>query len=347
MEKRATSPVLLEQRVLTKFFSASTTSPRGSVSSSTDLSCHSNVRSLTLDVKVWEPSVISLFQSIGNGFANSIWEEELLHDVEKDNNTQYCVPDSTERNYLDEDKEELTVSSFKPRAKDPLSLKEKFIHTKYAEKQFILRSSVPQRLLSVACRIWNAVQVNNKQIVYALLLCFDADVNTTYEQAMSQAQEGAQKPASEPPTALTSESENRYANSLDSELDLLTKRFGSSSLSTKTLDSIMDGLKMDGWVLLHLACYMDDVGMVELLLQYGAQVNARDSLGRTPLHLCILYRKNSVAKLLLTRGASPAAIDEDGKTPLQIAMELGAVTDEELFVLLSQMPHILYTRNTS
>ncbi|KAI3954260.1 hypothetical protein MKW98_018084 [Papaver atlanticum] len=38
----------------------------------------SKVRSLTLDVKVWEPSVITLFQSLGNTFANSVWEE-LLH----------------------------------------------------------------------------------------------------------------------------------------------------------------------------------------------------------------------------------------------------------------------------
>lgn len=35
------------------------------------------VRSLTLDVKVWEPSVINLFQSLGNAFANSVWEEML------------------------------------------------------------------------------------------------------------------------------------------------------------------------------------------------------------------------------------------------------------------------------
>jgi hypothetical protein len=35
------------------------------------------VRSLTLDVKVWEPSVIGYFQSIGNACANSIWEEGL------------------------------------------------------------------------------------------------------------------------------------------------------------------------------------------------------------------------------------------------------------------------------
>lgn len=35
------------------------------------------VRSLTLDVKVWEPSVIALFQALGNTFANSVWEESL------------------------------------------------------------------------------------------------------------------------------------------------------------------------------------------------------------------------------------------------------------------------------
>lgn len=35
------------------------------------------VRSLTLDVKAWEPSVINLFQSLGNTFANSVWEELL------------------------------------------------------------------------------------------------------------------------------------------------------------------------------------------------------------------------------------------------------------------------------
>ena len=36
------------------------------------------VRSLTLDVKVWDASVITMFQSLGNLFANSVWEE-LMH----------------------------------------------------------------------------------------------------------------------------------------------------------------------------------------------------------------------------------------------------------------------------
>lgn len=43
----------------------------------TYLSLPLKVRSLTLDVKVWEPSVLTLFQSLGNAFANSIWEDLL------------------------------------------------------------------------------------------------------------------------------------------------------------------------------------------------------------------------------------------------------------------------------
>lgn len=298
----------------------------------------SKVRSLTLDVKVWEPSVISLFQSIGNLFANSVWEE-LRSDEEKDN-TYNGIPDALERTYLDEDRGERKLSNVKPDAKDPLSIKEKFIHAKYAEKQFLLRNNLDQQVVSVACRTWNAVQGNHKQIVYALLVCFDADVNTTYEQAMDEAQASTPKHVrtTNPSAAVacmdTNQSSNA-GNASDLNLDIIAERFGSASPSTKTLDSVMDGLAMEGWTILHLASYMDDIGMVELLLQYGAQVNAQDTQGRTPLHHSIMYRRNTVAKLLLSRGSSPAATDRDGKTPLQIAMELGAVTDEELFVLLS------------
>lgn len=35
------------------------------------------VRSLTLDVKAWDHSVLTLFQSLGNAYTNSIWEELL------------------------------------------------------------------------------------------------------------------------------------------------------------------------------------------------------------------------------------------------------------------------------
>ena len=40
-------------------------------------------------------------------------------------------------------------------------------------------------------------------------------------------------------------------------------------------------------------------------------------------------------ELLIYRGANPAAVDRNGKTPLQTAVEIGALTDEELFLMLS------------
>lgn len=35
---------------------------------------------MTLDVRVWEPSVMGYFQAVGNTYANTIWEELLSSD---------------------------------------------------------------------------------------------------------------------------------------------------------------------------------------------------------------------------------------------------------------------------
>jgi Arf-GAP/coiled-coil/ANK repeat/PH domain-containing protein len=40
--------------------------------------------------------------------------------------------------------------------------------------------------------------------------------------------------------------------------------------------------------------------------------------------------------LCIFRGANPMIVDGRGKTPLQRAMEMGAITDDELFLLLSE-----------
>jgi Arf-GAP/coiled-coil/ANK repeat/PH domain-containing protein len=40
---------------------------------------------------------------------------------------------------------------------------------------------------------------------------------------------------------------------------------------------------------------------------------------------------------LICRGAKPGAVDNAGKTPLECAVEKGgAITDEELFIMLSE-----------
>jgi len=57
----------------------------------------------------------------------------------------------------------------------------------------------------------------------------------------------------------------------------------------------------DGSSVLHLACLTSDIGMVELLLQHGANINACDSRGQTPLHYCIIKGKTAAAKVLIMR----------------------------------------------
>ncbi|GJT65901.1 ADP-ribosylation factor GTPase-activating protein AGD3 [Tanacetum coccineum] len=78
--------------------------------------------------------------------------------------------------------------------------------------------------------------------------------------------------------------------------------------------------EFDGCTLLHLACETADVGMIELLLQYGANINVFSSRGR---HHSII--ESSVEKLHVQRcflqGADPQAENGPGKTALELAIE--------------------------
>ena len=71
---------------------------------------------------------------------------------------------------------------------------------------------------------------------------------------------------------------------------------------------------------LHLAAMQDNIPLAELLLAYGADINAIDPLtGRTPLHLAAHHGSRQITSYLLMRGADRQAIDNSGLTPLQVA----------------------------
>ncbi|MBQ4810537.1 hypothetical protein J8M20_04285 [Pseudoalteromonas luteoviolacea] len=64
-----------------------------------------------------------------------------------------------------------------------------------------------------------------------------------------------------------------------------------------------------------------EAAFIELLIKYGADVNAIDHFGRSPLHCCT----NIVAlKLLINAGSNTDVKDEDGELP-----EDGFLEDEE------------------
>jgi ankyrin repeat protein len=86
---------------------------------------------------------------------------------------------------------------------------------------------------------------------------------------------------------------------------------------------------------------------VQLLLDRGADVDARDFLGATPLGWAALRGHKNVAALLLARGALVNARALSGKTPLHLAATAGK---KELVSLLSTnsiLPKLGITRGYS
>ncbi|KAJ8772473.1 hypothetical protein K2173_027650 [Erythroxylum novogranatense] len=224
----------------------------------------SKVRSLTLDVKVWEPSVLNLFQSLGNIYINSIWEEMLQSSLssfeemaagfrKSDGQRQFRIrkPDHDDP---------ITFKSADHLSKLLCPSLSKFSNG-YAEKIFVRKTKDNLHQLQ------ESIHSNDMKAVYRHIICSAPDVNGIR---------------------------------------------GSASL----------------------ACLTADIGMVELLLQYGANINACDSKGRTPLHYCIISRRSGMAKWLLMRGADPQAIDEEGNTALLLVGDL-ALDDYDLLALLN------------
>ena len=86
-------------------------------------------------------------------------------------------------------------------------------------------------------------------------------------------------------------------------------------LSVLLVPIFLEGCKKS----LHKAIKSSDIGKIEQLINRGANVNARNERGQTPLHIAAIVGREDVANLLLLNRADIDACDHLGWTPLHAA----------------------------
>ncbi len=97
--------------------------------------------------------------------------------------------------------------------------------------------------------------------------------------------------------------------------------------------ALVSGYSHDGWTALHLAAFFGKREPAEVLIQAGADVNARslNPMRNTPLHAAAAGRSTELVRLLAEHGADVNACQEGGWTPLHAAAQNG---DRDLVQLL-------------
>jgi ankyrin repeat protein len=109
------------------------------------------------------------------------------------------------------------------------------------------------------------------------------------------------------------------------ETGLLTSKDGKEALALKLLEegANIEAKDNEGYTPLHNAVLFGNEDRVLTLIARGANIEAKDDDGNTPLHLAVLFGNEDRVLTLIARGANIEAKDYDGNTPLHLAVLFG------------------------
>ena len=95
--------------------------------------------------------------------------------------------------------------------------------------------------------------------------------------------------------------------------------------------SLINKLNNNGLSLLHILVIKNNIKLIELLLNNGADVNIKSlKKKRTPLHFAYIYQKNEsneLINLLLKYGAKEDILDNDNKKPMEYKKNLNKIKE--------------------